>query len=62
MVLKIFAALIIGCLVGWLVDYILIRTGLTKEEWIYLKTFYEALCDGRYKKVDPKEEDEDGKA
>ena len=42
-------ALMAGMLFGWIVDYALVRAGLTRWEWKALKQIYRMLQKGQYK-------------
>ena len=42
-------ALLVGMLFGWIVDYALVRSGLTRLEWQLIKQTYRLIRDGKYK-------------
>lgn len=42
-------ALLVGMLFGWIVDYALVRSGLTRLEWQLVKQTYRLIRNGQYK-------------
>lgn len=46
---NILIALLVGMLFGWIVDYALVRSGLTRLEWQLVKQTYRLIRDGQYK-------------
>jgi len=57
--LKLVHVLIIGALTGWGTYTLLSYVALSKAERLYLKSFYNALLDGRYKEIKPEDDDHD---
>lgn len=55
--LRVSAALLAGFLVGVVFVYLRLRSGLTGEEWGYLREVYTCLMAGEYDYI--KEDDED---
>ena len=47
-----------GFFMGCLYVYARLRAGLTKDEWIYFKSFLQALRDGDYDVHDERSEDD----
>lgn len=59
MILKTICTLIVYCLAGWGVYCLVSLETLNKTERLYLKSFFRALLDGRYKEIKPEDDDHD---
>lgn len=46
---RIVIALLVGILFGRIIDYALVRSGLTRLEWHLIKQTYRLIRDGKYK-------------
>lgn len=57
--LKMAYTLVIGGLAGWGVYCLVSLAMLSKTERLYLKSFFQALLDGRYKEILPEDDDHD---
>ena len=57
MILKVIFVLVFGTLAGHGAYYLLSLLALSKEERLYLRSFYNALVNGQYKKIEPEDKD-----
>jgi hypothetical protein len=48
-----------GCVLGGAFEYFLFRRGLDRQEWLYLKSFRDALRWKRYRELGEEERSED---
>ena len=53
--LRVSVGILAGFLMGCVFVYSRLRSGLTKDEWIYFKSFLEALRNGDYDRIDDEE-------
>lgn len=59
MEIKVLLAVLGGFFIGCAFVYVRLRSGLTRDEWLYFKEFLECLRTGSYEHVSDKEGSED---
>ena len=59
MEIKVFLAILGGFFIGCAFVYVRLRSGLTRDEWLYFKEFLERLRTGSYEHVSDEEGSED---
>lgn len=57
--LRVSVGILAGFLMGCVFVFARLRSGLTKDEWLYFKSFLQALRDGNYEHVSDDERSED---
>ena len=55
--LRVSLGILAGFVMGCMFVYARLRSGLTKDEWLYFKCFLQALRDGNYEHVEDEDEE-----